>query len=393
MKTEPPEWLLYPESQELLACLEGAGGEGRFVGGCVRDALLGIVSEDLDICTSLPPDEVMYALKEEGIRVLPTGLKHGTVTAMLGERRFEVTTLREDVETYGRHAEVRFTDDWQEDAARRDFTFNALYMEGDGTLHDYFGGLADLERGLVRFIGDPVERIKEDYLRILRYFRFLGRFSGTIFDQRSMEACRTERSGIRQLSAERIAKEILTLLATDDPSFAVEKMIETEVWAQVFKSPANWIRFQGLMRTQLRRPDPILRLAALIAGELPDPSFMRHGLRLSNRQMKRLEALWTYRDLATDSRPFEEQIYRLGRDTYYDQVSLLIADDPDNPHWKLQQEEGMKWQMPEFPVSGQDLLETGLAAGPEIGIKLKELEQFWIDEKFQPSKSDLLSRY
>jgi poly(A) polymerase len=371
-----------------------SGGCSRFVGGCVRDALCGYMSDDLDICTDLTPKQVIQALVQGGVKVIPTGIDHGTVTAVIDKQHYEITTLREDVSTDGRHATVRYTDDWEKDAARRDFTFNALSMDRDGILYDYFGGIDDLTSGYVRFIGEPEIRIEEDYLRILRYFRFVARFAKSDIDEVSLNACGALKHGLKQLSKERITKEILSLLSAETPLAAITLMNNSGVWAELFNCDAKAENLENLLKLQLESPDPILRLGALVAGphQSLEDAFSR--LRFSKRQNLRMQKFWDYQAQKPHHVKTNEQIYRLGRSCYLDRVTLQLASMQTlNAQLLADREFALHWDIPEFPVSGQDLLDKGLAAGPEIRMKLLELEQFWIDENFKPSKDDLLQRY
>lgn len=387
-----PNWFSDPKSIRIQQLIKEAGGTSRFVGGCVRDAILGIASSDLDICTDLKPEATLRALDVSGVKVIPTGLRHGTITAVIEGQSFEITTLREDIETDGRHAKVRFTDDWEKDAARRDFTFNALSLNSDGRLYDYFGGIADLKAGLVRFIGDPKQRIEEDYLRILRYFRFSARFAKSELHAPSLAACGQLKEGLLQLSKERVTKEILGLLSADQPQIAMQHMNAEGVWSILFGGSANTDRLASLLSHELQTPDPILRLAALTANRDKKVDKMFSGLRLSNAQRKRLKSVWPFETLNTDESRVKEQVYQLGRSCFLDRITLLMA--ATEAFQNLQKLRGFAQicEIPEFPIRGLDLLEAGMPPGPEIKVTLLELEKFWIDQKFKPTKAELLAR-
>jgi poly(A) polymerase len=278
MKLTPDQapWLRAPHAAAVLDALQAAGGEGRFVGGCVRNALLGSPVDDLDMATALTPPEVIAALGRAGIRVVPTGVEHGTVTAVLDHRPIEVTTLRRDVETDGRRALVAFTTDWAEDAARRDFRLNALYADRTGQVFDPVGGgVEDARAGRIVFVGDPEVRIREDYLRILRFFRFRAWYGHGLPDAAALEACGRLAEGLRTLSAERVGKELLKLLAAPDPREAVELMVRSGVLQRLLPPALNLARLWGLVRLEGSlgaRPDPLLRLAALLPSDPPcDP--------------------------------------------------------------------------------------------------------------------------
>ncbi len=389
-----PPWFTDPKSKLIQNLIRKAGGESRFVGGCVRDALCGHISDDLDLCSDLSPRQVMKALESGSVKVIPTGIEHGTVTAVIDKQHFEITTLREDVNTDGRHATVRYTDNWEKDAARRDFTINALSMDSAGVLHDYFGGIDDLTNGYVRFIGEPHKRIEEDYLRILRYFRFVARFSKSEIHEPSLTACRTLRLGLKKLSKERVTKEVLGLLSANLPHVAVRLMNKSGVWAELFKAEAKVENLERLLELQLEMPDPILRLGALVADLEQNSENVLSCLRFSKLQYKRVQQFWTYQDRSLIASKATEQIYRLGPSCYLDRVTLHLASTQELDEQLLADRDfAQQWDIPEFPISGQDLLTKGIAAGPEIRMKLQELEQFWIDEDFKPTKEQLLQRY
>jgi len=257
----PRPWMTAAGTRAVLAALQAEGAAARFAGGAVRDAVLGRDAADVDIATTGRPEDNVRLLERAGLRVIPTGLAHGTITALAGGHAFEVTTLRVDVETFGRRARVAFTEDWSADAARRDFTMNALYADPEGQVWDPTGGLADLAAGRVRFVGEPAARIAEDYLRILRFFRFLAWFGRAPADSAALAACAEGAKGLDGLSGERIAQELLKLLAAPDPLPALRLMAETGVAAHVLPVPLDEA---GLAR--LDAADPVLRLAALVAG-------------------------------------------------------------------------------------------------------------------------------
>src|SRR5215468_4177027 len=266
-RLDPQPWMIAAETVAVMAALAAAGGEARFVGGCVRDALLGRKVSDIDIATHEPPERVMNLLSRAGIKAIPTGIKHGTVTAVVGVRHFEITTLRRDVETYGRHARVEYTDDWAADAARRDFTMNALFCSADGTIYDPFGGLADLRAQRVRFVGDPAERIREDVLRLLRFFRFHAHYGKPPPDPPALAACRDLAHLLPTLSGERVCAETLKLLSAPQPADVVDLMRESGVLAHFLPEATGIDRMRALVaaeavapRDLVPRPDPLRRL-------------------------------------------------------------------------------------------------------------------------------------
>jgi poly(A) polymerase len=363
------EWRHRPGLDRLVEVL----GDARFVGGSVRDTLLDIPVSDVDLATPLSPERVLELLREAGIRAVPTGLAHGTVTAVLESGPVEVTTLRRDVSTDGRRATVAFTDDWREDAARRDFTINALYADPrTGALSDYFGGLADLEARHVRFIGDPLQRIAEDHLRILRFFRFLARF-GDRPDEAALEACTSRARDLMALSRERIADELLKLLVARDAVRVIDMMIARGIFAPVLP---EIVSVELLAHAAAREaeaglpPDPIRRLAALLPQ---DPSLVDQvgaRLKLSNAQRKRLAAAV----VPPDGAPMP-LAYRAGVETALDRLILSGRDIAEARAI-------LSWQPPRLPIGGGALVARGLAKGPDVARALHAVEDRWIEEGF-----------
>src|SRR5438874_6231915 len=289
-KIPPQPWMMAPPTRAVIAALADAGIAARFVGGCVRDALLGRPIADIDLATPSRPEEVAAALDKAGIKAVPTGIAHGTVTAVVPPRHYEITTLRRDVETDGRHARVAFDADWAEDAARRDFTINAIYLDPDGTLHDPVGGLADLAAGRVRFVGEPATRIAEDVLRVLRYYRFEARFGIGTGDAQARAACRAAVPLLPRLSAERVSQELLRLMAVPDPLPALRMMEEDGVLAAIVPEASRFDRLQQLGGME-PKPDALRRLAALIEVDAAGAAALAECLRLSNEQRDRLAGL------------------------------------------------------------------------------------------------------
>ncbi|TPG18568.1 CCA tRNA nucleotidyltransferase [Sphingomonas koreensis] len=360
-----------------LAALLGEG-QARFVGGAVRDTLLGLPVADVDIATALEPAEVMARLKAGGVRVVPTGIAHGTVTAVLPDGPIEVTTLRHDLETDGRHAVVAFTADWQADAARRDFTMNALYADpSTGAVVDYFDGLADLRAGRVRFIGDPLERIAEDHLRILRFFRFHARF-GDIPDPAGLAACTARANDLMALSRERIAAELLKLLVAKGAVETIALMIDRGILAPVLPEieAAGALRLAALAVREAEAgiaPDAIRRLAALLPADAKVTDLIGARLKLSNADRKRLNA--AVEPLA--AMPWRALGYRLGVTGAIDR--LLLSDRRDAP---AEAAALAGWTPPQLPLSGGAIVARGVARGPEVARLLRAIEQQWIDEDF-----------
>ncbi|PZU09664.1 CCA tRNA nucleotidyltransferase [Sphingomonas sp.] len=367
----------------LLAALGADRGEVRPIGGYVRDMLLGLDPADVDLATVHRPEEAARRIRAAGFKAVPTGIAHGTVTAVLPSGPVEVTTLRHDVETDGRHATVAFTDDWQADAARRDFTINALSADPiTGQIHDYFGGQDDLAEGRVRFIGDPLARIAEDHLRILRFFRFHARFGKGAPSAPDLEACAARARDLMALSRERIAQELLKLLALGDPAPTVAIMVSRGIFAPVLPeiTPAGADRLAALVHREGKDGDPVRRLAALLPGDIGVADKIGARLKLSNAQRKRLMS--AAEPAAGDPKALA---YRIGITGARDR--LLLAGDMDG----LSAIEG--WTPPRLPIGGGALVALGLSAGPRVAATLAAVERRWIEEGFpDATRVDALAR-
>ena len=388
------DWLGTPELQKVLQVL-GAHGEARVAGGAVRDALLGRPVADIDVATDIAPDEVVRILHDAGIKTVPTGLDHGTVTAVVGSgasaKAYEVTTLRVDVETDGRHAKVAFTDDWQADAGRRDFTMNALYCDRDGRVLDPLGGYRDLIARRVRFAGDPAARIEEDYLRILRFFRFHAVFGWVEPDDEGLAACAARRGGLDRLSGERINQELFKLLPAPGAVDVVGIMAAADILSHVLPTAADVPRFARLCAIEAacaRKPDGLLRLAALGLGGADDVAALRTRLVLTNRQTDRLERIAAPEavlDPAMSEAGRREALYRSGPDRFRDlALWAWAASDasPDDPDWRALLNLPDLWSPPRLPVTGGDVIARGVEPGPRVGEILDAFERWWIDREF-----------
>jgi poly(A) polymerase len=389
-----PDWMIAPATRAVLDALEAAGGPdcARFVGGCVRNALIGAPINDIDIATLLEPPIVIAALEAAGLRAVPTGVEHGTVTAVSQSKPYEITTLRRDVETDGRRAVVAFTTDWAEDAARRDFTLNALYASRDGAIFDATGhGVADGEAGRIVFVGDAEQRIREDYLRILRFFRFYAWYGRGEPDAAALAACAALKDPVANLAAERITKEVLKLLAADDPRAAVRLMAQSGVLAVIAPQPFDLARFDAVVmieREQLMDADPVLRLAALAAPDAEAALVLAGRLRLSNAERDRLVAA-AGGDIAIKSwmspKEIRRAVHALGAAAFRDRAKLAWAGDPRSaaaPQWLGLIALGDGWSSPAFPVSGEDIMAAGVPKGPLVGEVRREVEAWWIDQDF-----------
>jgi len=383
-------WLVRGEAAPLLKLLDSDGEEARIVGGAVRNALLSLPVHEIDIATTALPDEVVRRVESAGWKSVPTGIEHGTVTVLLAGKPFEVTTLRRDVETYGRKAKVVFGRDWVADAMRRDFTINALSLSADGQLHDYVGGLADLTARRVRFIGDPAQRIAEDYLRILRFFRFHAWYGEGAPDPEGLHACIRERVGIDSLSRERVRTELLKLLLAPHAAPTLALMTETGLLGNVLGGVALLASFENMAKVEaaaVLEPDPVRRLGALGVWVAEDGERLAQRLRLSNAEAERLTALerWWRVSPEPGGKSARALLYRLGPQHFIDQVlvawSRSAAGVADHA-WRALAELPRTWSAPEFPLKATNFMARGLAAGPALGAAMRAAEQAWIAADF-----------
>jgi len=402
--SEPPSlsgagWLGDSRVRRVFAVLNQDGEEGRAVGGAVRDGLMDQAVTDVDFATTALPDKVMARAAEAGIKAIPTGIEHGTVTLALGGRGYEVTTLREDVETDGRHAVVRFGRDWEADARRRDFTINALSAEADGTVHDPVGGYADIMAGRVRFIGDADTRIAEDRLRLLRFFRFHAERGRGEIDRDGFAAAVRARNGIRDLAAERINAEFRRLLLARRAAETVRIVQDAGILSVILggigyprrlERVAAFESAAGLAGAYPRR------LAALAAAISEDAERVAARLRLSNADSDRMRAAvesgarWRVPPV---EKAAKAAIYELGRPSFDDALALAAANRPGTAEeWAAPARRLGDWRVPKFPISGKDLLANGVLRGPMLGAILKQLESWWIDQDFAPDREALLAR-
>lgn len=392
-RLDPQPWMIDPATRVVMAALNAEGGRGRFVGGAVRDALLGRAVTDVDLATDLKPDAVAKRLRAAGVTVVPTGLKHGTVTAVTGGRHFEITTLRVDVETFGRHATVAFGTDWRADAERRDFTMNALYLDADGTLYDPTGGRPDLDSGHVRFVGDPATRIAEDYLRVLRFFRFQAHLGRVPPDTAALAACRDAATKLATLSAERIRAELMKLLAAPEPTATARLMVELDILATIVPEATRLHRLDGMVAAERalgEPPDPLRRLAALL--DTHDALAIASRLRLSKVEAARLADLLDPVPLPRPDMPVADihiEIYRGGAMRFIDRA-LLAAAEADATAFAPPIAAARAFQVPKLPIAGRDLVALGVPKGPRVGQLLRELERVWIAGNFAVDRGALL---
>ncbi len=383
-------WLTSGPAARVLALLNGSGEEARVVGGAVRNALLGIPIGDVDIATTALPAEVIRRAKTAGIKSVPTGIEHGTVTLVLDSHPFEVTTLREDTETFGRKAKVAFGRDWVADAQRRDFTINGLSVDASGSVHDHVGGLDDIAERRVRFIGDPNQRIAEDYLRILRFFRIHAAFGVGEPDRGGYLACIAARAGLATLSAERLRMEIMKLLLADGAPGAVTAMAEAGFLSSIFGGVPYLGPFAAMISAERElgwKPDPIRRLAALAVAVTEDAKRLAMRLRLSNAEAKALDSRghrW-WRFAGKDGASARRLLYRLGEARYRDRVLLAWARsgrDDALARWPELATLPERWSAPKFPLKASDFIARGIAEGPPLGQVLALAEDAWLAADF-----------
>jgi poly(A) polymerase len=385
----PQSWMVEPATSAVLRALAAGGVEARFVGGSVRDALLGERIGDIDIATPASPERVIALLEKARIKVVPTGLDHGTVTAIVPPRHFEITTLRRDVETYGRRARVAFDADWAADAARRDFTINAMFLDPDGTIHDPVGGLPDLRARRIRFVGDPATRIAEDVLRLLRYYRFEARFGTGDGDAYARAACHSAADLLPTLSGERVQQEMIKLLETPDPIAALKMMWDDGVLAVTLPEARHLDRLRRLMSIE-GAPDPLLRLAALVQVDGEGAVALAARLRFSNVWRDRLRGLSPPRPLDPmgDVQAQRRVLYRLGAEHYRD-IALLLAAEGKVSQSRLAEllDLARGWTPPVFPLAGRDVTALGIPPGEGVGRLLAAVHDWWEEGDFTADRA------
>ena len=404
------DWLADKHLQRLLAALAEGGEEARVAGGAVRNTLMGQPVADVDIATTCLPEEIIRRAETEGFKPVPTGIEHGTVTVVAGGKPYEITTLRADVETDGRRAKVSFGRDWKLDAERRDFTINALYADADGSVVDLVGGIADIEARRLRFIGDAEARIREDYLRILRFFRFFAWYGEGRPDAEGLKACARLKDGLAQLSAERVWSELKKLLSAPDPSRALLWMRQAGVLTAALPESEKWgiDAIHGLTKAEKDLgwgADPMLRLEAIVPPDAARMKTLAERLRFSTAESDRLRywAISTTVEPKTTEGELAKRLYRGDRQGVVDRLRLSLAGArvravEDNN--ALLEAGGfsrllafaLKWEKPVFPLKGADLAALGATPGPKLGEILKNLEAEWIEAGFAPDRGALLER-
>lgn len=389
-------WLSFPPLQHLFDIFEKEGATLRLVGGSVRDGLLDLPVTDIDLAVDRRPEWVLEFLKSKDIEAIPTGIEHGTITAVIDKRPYQITTLRVDVKTFGRKAEVAFTENWHQDALRRDFTINAIYADREGHLFDPVAGLEDLKNHRVRFIGKPAERIQEDYLRILRFFRFSARFGHEPYDKGGLEACTQYAPSLPHLARERITEEFLKILALPSPLYALEAMEKTKVLSSILHS-FHLKPLKCLIDLEEKTNFPtciLLRLAAL------DPNLKETTtcLRLSNKQLKTLRFLLEDHASITAA-SFKSEAYRFTKDTVF-QLAFLQTTRAISQNTLSFEEGGLflnnllhtfiNWEVPPFPLTGADVLSHGVPEGEALGKVLQDVEEWWLSQDLEPNREACL---
>tara|TARA_R110002073_G_scaffold40179_10_gene113914 strand:- start:2946 stop:4259 length:1314 start_codon:yes stop_codon:yes gene_type:complete len=402
-------WLAWPETRRIVDAF--GAGQLRFVGGCVRDAIARRPVTDVDAATPLPPEDAMARLQAAGIKVIATGLKHGTVTAVIGQRKFEITTLRRDAETDGRHARVEFTGDWVEDAKRRDFTINAMSCTPDGDVYDPFEGMRDLAHGVIRFVGRAGDRVAEDYLRILRFFRFWGGYGRPPADRNALAACRVNAAKLKELSGERVRDELLKILMVPQPADVLRLMQGYGVLDHILPEAGevtrlrltHWLTTRGVLMDGVAA-DPLRNLAALLDTDADGVSAVAGRLRLSNAQTDRLLSLAAPAMAPTldqDALDHEKLLRRIGPETFRDLVILGWASEigaatrlpaARSAAWRDLLAAAVGWRGRAFPVKGRDLVDLGFAPGPRVGEVLGRVEAWWEDGGFTADRDACLAK-
>ncbi|MBI4274087.1 MAG: CCA tRNA nucleotidyltransferase [Rhizobiales bacterium] len=392
------DWLRAGPLAHLLGVLDRDGEEARVVGGAVRNALLGIDVVDIDVATTAVPEDVVRRVGKAGFKAVPTGIDHGTVTVVVDGRPFEVTTLREDVETYGRKAKVAFGRDWKRDAERRDFTMNALSVTADGSVHDYVGGLADLKRRAVRFIGNPAMRIAEDHLRILRFFRCHAAYGEGAPDAAGLHACVAARASLDALSRERVRAELFKLLLARHAVAMLALMLEYGLLGPILGGVPFLASFENMIKVEAASAtpaDPVRRLGALGVFVVEDAERLWQRLRLANAEHERLASMgesW-WRVAPVDANAGRALLYRLGSERYVDRVLVAWArsweEGAADVAWRDFAALPQRWTPPIFPLSADDFMRRGVAKGPALGAALRAAETAWIAADFTVDKAAL----
>jgi len=410
-KLPPQPWMTAPETGALFKALQAGGKESRFIGGCVRNAIFGLPVKDIDIATPETPERVLELLESANIKAIPTGIEHGTVSAIINSIHYEITTLRIDVESHGRHATVAYTDDWLADAQRRDFTINTMSSTLDGDIYDPLTGMDDLAQRWVRFVGRARERIEEDLLRLLRFFRFQATFGGPAMDRDAIAACRLLAPRLNELSAERVQSELFKILDAPNPADTMILMNGERILEHVLPEAKNFGRLRMVSWLETRainvasvNPDTLRRLAAMLPEDTIGHRAMAERLRLSNKQRARLAVMTNSACSPApemDQKERRQALYDLDADNFRDLVLLNWAQEmsieprhlPERTEqWLTLIDAADTWQQPAFPLKGGDAADLGLEQGPAIGKALKKIETWWRDGDFKADKNQCLEQ-
>lgn len=387
-----PSWLQQEYVKSIYSALEVPGHTVRFVGGCVRDALIGKQATDIDIATSLVPEHIIRQLEQHYIKPIPTGIKHGTITALCKGKTIEITTLRKDVRCDGRHADVEFTSSWKEDAARRDFTINALSCNKEGEVFDYFDGISDLEQGKVKFVGNPEERIIEDSLRVLRFFRFSAYYAKGKMDPTMLAACEAQKERIEALAGERIQKEMFKLLEAQNPEPVIRAMIKTNIIQTIALNPANTKTLERLIVQPCL--DPIIRLASLIEPNETSIDRLVKRWKLSNKhkEILRILLLSPPPSSTMDQAAIRSYTRKHGKDITQAKLAFTQAleEHTDPKAWQSVKQEIAEWKIPTFPLTGNDIKAIGLPQGKALGEQLTKAEIWWEKNHYSPTKEGII---
>lgn len=402
-----------PETLRVMGAFTRAGAQARFIGGCVRDAILKRRVKDIDIATPEQPERVIEILEAEGIHVIPTGLDHGTVTAVIDHEHFEITTLRVDVETDGRRARVAFTDDWTQDAARRDFTINTMSCDLEGNVYDPYNGLEDLGKGYIRFVGNAEQRITEDVLRLLRFFRFLAEYGQYPINREALEACRKLAPRLPNLSGERVRGELFRILTAPNPADTIGQMRGERVLQYVLPEAGDIGRLRMIawlveraVKFQNVAPDPVRRLAALLKPDLEREQVeeVAERLKFSNLERKHLLGMTASApriDADMGSAAVRRACYKVGGDMVVDRTLLAWAGvlaieshlpQAETAKWTAIIDVARAWSPTPFPIQGRDVMALGIESGPRVGQVLKAVEAWWIEADFRPDRAACLAQ-
>lgn len=384
---------------KLFSVVENHGGVLRFVGGAVRDALAGLQGFDLDLATDMSPDELVETCEENNIKTVPIGIKFGTVGVIINNKVLEVTSLRKDIETDGRHAKVEFTSDWKEDASRRDLTINAVYADEKGNVFDYYNGIEDLEKGIVRFIGNPNLRIQEDYLRILRFFRFYSIFGKTEIDAKALAACKANQSGLSRISIERVRDEFFKIMLTPNVIKTVKIMIDNEIMSYILPQAEHFDNLEYLINLVRRHKLEEMALRRLFILYLPDEKLAESfagRLKFSKKQ-KDMFLTWARYNPALDEFLSKTSVtallYNFGREFCFNRFILRCAENKTEPkNFDKILHDIQTLPIPEFTIKGRDIIEAGISDNRKIGTILRALEEIWIKSGFSLSKDELLAQ-